>query len=287
VTGIEPSSILAAGRSAVMLAGSLVALAGYFLAAPFGVRARHLVSRALGVFYCRAGGITIAVHGTPDRRRPVLYVSNHLSYLDIVILGTVLSANFVSKAEVVDWPVIGWMSRLNDTIMIDRTVRGMRAQCAMLRTHLEAGHSLILFPEGTSGAGNHLLPFRSSLFDVAAASHEGEAVWVQPVSLAYTRLNGCPVTRWQRPYFAWYGDMPLASHIWRCLGLGRTGVDLVFHESVRLADFPTRKALTQYCERQVDRGVQDALAGRLGAPARPSLPAEPAGEGAMAASGGA
>lgn len=282
-----PSPALALLRSVVMLAGSLVALLGYAVARPFGVRARHLVSRALGVFYCRVGGLAITVHGTPDRRSPVLYVSNHLSYLDIVVLGTVLSANFVSKAEVIDWPVIGWMSRLNDTIMIDRTVRGMRAQCAMLRAHLEAGHSLILFPEGTSGAGNRLLPFRSSLFDVASASHDGEPIRVQPVSLAYTRLNGCPVTRWQRPYFAWYGDMPLGGHIWRCLGLGHAGVDLVFHEPVRLADFPSRKALSRHCEQQVDRGVKDALAGRLGASAPAFRPSTPKRAGAVAASGGA
>ena len=263
---MKPSAALAALRSAVMLAGSMAALLGYLVAQPFGVRARILVSRALGVFYCRAGGLGLTVHGAPDRRRPVLYVCNHLSYLDIIVLGAVVPANFVSKAEVVDWPVIGWMSRLNDTLLIDRQVRGMRAQCASLRRHLEAGNSLILFPEGTSSGGNSMLPFRSSLFDVASASYGGEPIRVQPVSLAYTRLNGCPVTRWQRPYFAWYGDMPLAAHLWCCLGLGRAGVDLVFHEPVRLADFPSRKALASYCEEQVARGVTNALAGRLDPP---------------------
>lgn len=270
---MKPSATLAAFRAALMLFGSLAALVAYVLARPFGTRARLRVSRGLGLFYCRAGGIRITMHGAPDPRRPVLYVANHLSYLDIVVLASVLSANFVSKAEVADWPVIGLMARLNDTLLIDRRVRGMRAQCAMLRRHLEKGYSLILFPEGTSGDGNTMLPFRSSLFDVAAATHDGAPVWVQPVTLAYTRLNGCPVARWQRPYFAWYGEMPLAKHMWCCLGLGRTGVDLIFHEPVRLADFPSRKALASHCEEQVARGVKDALAGRLDRPAALGAPA--------------
>jgi 1-acyl-sn-glycerol-3-phosphate acyltransferase len=271
-----------------MLAGSLAGLFAYVVAWPFGIRARVQVTRGLGVFYCRVGGISVDVHGVVDRRRPVLYVCNHMSYLDIVVIGSVVSANFVSKADVVDWPVIGLMARLNDTILIDRQVRDMRAQCAMLRRHLENGHSVILFPEGTSGDGNGMLPFRSSLFDAAAADHDGAPVRVQPVSLVYTRLNGCPVTRWQRPYFAWYGDMPLAGHLWRCLGLGRTRVDLVFHESVCLIDFPSRKALSAYCERQVAQGVRDALAGypaRLPA-AAPDAPSDAEGALAPPLSGG-
>lgn len=280
---MKPSTVLAFMRAVLMAGGSLTALAAYIVAWPFGVRARGTVTRALGVFYCRAGGFRLTVHGAPDRRDPVLYVCNHLSYLDIIVVGSVVPANFVSKAEVVDWPVIGLMARLNDTVLIDRQVRGMRAQCAALRRHLETGHSLILFPEGTSGGGNRMLPFRSSLFDVADATHNDVPVRVQPVSLAYTRLNGCPVTRWQRPFFAWYGDMPLAEHLWFCLGLGRAGVELIFHEPVQLAEFPSRKALASHCERQVARGVADALAGRLD---RLPAPGAAADRGATAVSAG-
>lgn len=250
-------------RAVVMATGSIVALIAYIVVRPFGVRARVAVSSALGVFYCRVGGIDIAVHGVPDRRRPVLYVSNHMSYLDIVVIGTIVPANFVAKTQVVDWPMIGMMARLNDTLLIDRQVRGMRAQCAMLRGRLEAGNSLILFPEGTSSGGNRMRPFRSSLFDVADAAYDNAPVRVQPVSVAYTRLNGCPVTRWQRPFFAWYGQMPLAGHLWRSLGLGRVGVDIIFHEPVRLEDFPSRKALASHCEQQVSWGVAIARAGHL------------------------
>lgn len=247
-----------------MAVGSLAGIVAFIVAWPFGIRAGALVTRGMGKFYCRAGGIRITIHGLPDARKPVLYVCNHVSYLDIIVIASVLPATFVSKADVVDWPLIGLMARLNDTILIDRKARGARAQCATLRRHLQSGHSLILFPEGTSGDGNRMLPFRSSLFDVAAATHDNAPIWVQPMSLAYTRLNGCPVARWQRPYFAWYGDMPLAGHLWRVLGLGRTGVDLIFHAPVRLADFPSRKALASHCEREVARGVATALAGRTG-----------------------
>jgi 1-acyl-sn-glycerol-3-phosphate acyltransferase len=124
---------------------------------------------------------------------------------------------------------------------------------------LAAGDALILFPEGTSGDGNRVLPFKSALF--AAAQH-GEGVpqvVIQPVSLAYTRLDGMPIGRLYRPFFAWYGSVELAPHLWSMVGLGTVEVVVEFHPPTFLQDCGSRKALANYCHARVAGGVAGAL----------------------------
>ena len=128
---------------------------------------------------------------------------------------------------------------------------------------LEAGENLILFPEGTSSDGNAVLPFKSALFSVAQVEPHGQPLLVQPVSLAYTLLDGMPIGRALRPYFAWYGDMMLAPHFWEVAGLGRATVDVVFHPPVSIQEYGSRKALADHCQAVVARGVSAANAGRL------------------------
>lgn len=205
-----------------------------------------------------------------ETRAPVLYVANHASYIDIIVLGGVIEASFVAKSEVAGWPGFGFLSRVARTVFVDRRRGGTGRERDLLRARLEAGESLILFPEGTSNDGNRVLPFKSSLFAAAETPVAGEPVRVQPVSVAYTRLDGIPMGRALRPFYAWYGDMTLAGHLLRFLGLGRATVEVVFHRPVTLADFKDRKALSNHCHDVVAHGVVLALAGRWG-----DFPAEP------------
>ncbi len=131
-----------------------------------------------------------------------------------------------------------------------------------MSARLEAGDSLILFPEGTSSDGNRVLPFKSGLFSVAELEPGGRPLTVQPVSIAYTMLDGLPMGRYLRPFFAWYGDMELVSHLWQWAGLGRLTVVVRFHEPVTLAQFGSRKVLSEHCYAVVSRGMSEALAGR-------------------------
>src|SRR3546814_16535447 len=94
---------------------------------------------------------------------------------------------------------------------------------------LEAGDDLVLLPEGTSGDGNRVLAFKSALFSVAERRTQGEPLTVQPVSIAYTRLDGLTLGRYLRPLFAWYGDMELGPHLWHAIGLGRVTRLCEFH----------------------------------------------------------
>jgi 1-acyl-sn-glycerol-3-phosphate acyltransferase len=82
------------------------------------------------------------------------------------------------------------------------------------------------------------------------------------VSLAYTRLDGIPMGRHLRPFFAWYGDMEMFSHLWGIVGVGRATVVLEFHKPVSVRDFADRKALAAHCQAVVAAGVSSAISGR-------------------------
>jgi 1-acyl-sn-glycerol-3-phosphate acyltransferase len=107
-----------------------------------------------------------------------------------------------------------------------------------------------------------VLPFKSALFSAAESAAGDAPVVVQPVSIAYVRLNGVPMGRLYRPFFAWYGDMEMAPHLWTLLGFGIATVSVEFHEPVLASAFPSRKALAAHCRSVIAEGVARALSGR-------------------------
>ncbi len=230
------------------------------------VLARWRARDRLPVWYhrrcCRLLGFRVVRRGKPERDGPVLFVSNHCSYLDITVLGSLVPASFVAKAEIARWPLFGALAKLQRSVFVDRqSFRAVKHRDEMSE-RLEAGDNLILFPEGTSSDGNRVLPFKSSLLSVAELRPGGRPLTVQPVSIAYTLLDGLPMGRYLRPFFAWYGDMDMASHMWQWAGLGRLTVVVRFHEPVTLARFGSRKVLSEYCYAVISRGLSEALAGR-------------------------
>ena len=214
-------------------------------------RAKALFPRFYHRGLCWLIGLRLRVIGRPAGTERVLYVSNHSSWLDILVLGATLEARFVSKSEVGAWPLIGWVARLGRTVFVSRSRGRTGSEAQEMRARMEGGESLILFPEGTTSDGTRVLPFRSSFFAVA-----GAAAQVQPVTLVYDRLGGLPVGRRDRPVFAWYGDMDTASHAWRLLRRSGARVTLVLHEPFAPGDLPDRKAMAA----QVGRAVSDTAA---------------------------
>lgn len=225
------------------------------------------LSRRIPLWYhricCRLLGIRLEVFGRRSRTRPTLFVANHTSYLDISIYGALIPGSFVAKSEVAEWPLFGLLAKLQRSVFVDRRVRSSHLQATALGQRLEAGDSMILFPEGTSDDGNHILPFKSALLSVAEFRAKGEPLTVQPVSLTYSRLDGVPIGRHLRPFYAWYGDMDLFSHAAELLGLGRLTVTVSFHPPVTIDQFRSRKALAQHCYEQIRRSHSDALSGRI------------------------
>lgn len=211
---------------------------------------------------CRALGLRVRKRGRISKVRPTLFVANHASYMDIEVLGALIPGSFVAKSEVKSWPVFGILAQLQRTVFVDRRVRSSVQQRDSLTGRLQAGDNLILFPEGTSNDGNRLRPFKSALFSAAEIRVNDAPLMVQPVTIAYVRLNGTPIGRHMRPYFAWYGDMALADHLWHLAGLGRTEILVEFHEPVTVEALGSRKRLAEHCERVIADALARANSGR-------------------------
>ena len=222
----------------------------------------------------RVLGMHIRVHGSMCTARPVMFVANHTSYLDIPALGAVIPAAFVAKADVAGWPLIGPLARLQGTLFVERNPSRAVEQRDYLGAHLAKGKSMILFPEGTSTIGLSVLPFKSSLFGIIEKIPEDRALTIQPISIACTELDGLPITRACRPFYAWYGDMTFFGHLWSVFKMGRFTVDIVFHAPVERSSFANRKDMAVYCQQQVAHGIEQCVIGReIKAAGVPQLPA--------------
>ncbi len=211
---------------------------------------------------CKILGIRVERRGRQSREHPTLYVCNHVSYFDVIVLGSLIKGCFVAKSEVARWPFFGWLAHLQRSVFVKRHVNHAATQRDQITDRLEQGDDLILFPEGTSSDGNWVLPFKSALFSAAEREPNGKPLVVQPVSITYSRLDGVPMGRYLRPLFAWYGDMELVSHLWQAIGMGFVTVVVEFHKPVTFADFGSRKTLSEHCQREVAAGVAVALSGR-------------------------
>jgi 1-acyl-sn-glycerol-3-phosphate acyltransferase len=260
------NTLASPGRALVRLLGYAGLTAPCLLVQAVALVLRLPLRSSLPVWYHRQSarllGIRVQRRGRPCRKHPTLFIANHVSYFDIMVMGSLVKASFVAKSEIADWPFFGLLAKLQRSVFVDRRPSGARTHRDEMMARLEAGDDLILFPEGTSGPGNGVLPFKSALFAVAEPRPHGEPITVQPVSITYTLLDGMPMGRAFRPFFAWYGDMDLPPHLWHALGLGRLTVQVQFHRSVTIDDFPSRKALSNHCHRVIGEGVASALAGR-------------------------
>jgi len=168
---------------------------------------RHLRLR----FYrgaLRILGIRIRVYHQLSPRRPLFVVANHVSYLDVFILGALIPAVFVSKQEVRDWPVVGWMAWLQRTIFIARSRSRAYDELGLLGDALENGFNIIMFPEGTSTDGTIVLPFKSALFEAPRRAN----AYTQPVSLIYRERHGGVLSDKDRQFYTWGTDAPFFNH---------------------------------------------------------------------------
>jgi lyso-ornithine lipid O-acyltransferase len=200
-----------------------------------------------------------------------------------VVLDTLLAGSFVTKAEVAGWPVFGLLAKLQRSVFIERRPQRTATQRDAMRERIAVGDSLILFAEGTSSDGLRLRPFKSSFLALAEQpGPDGRPLTVQPVTVAYARLNGLPVGRRSMPVFAWVGDEDLAPHLWRFLKAGPGEAVVVFHPPVTLEQFGSRKALTRHCERVVAAGLSAVNSGRRTGPKPASAVGAPTPQPALA-----
>lgn len=239
---------------------TVLLLGPYVVVGVFGRRRRRSVARIWFAAVQSLAGIEVRVVGRPRLDRSTLYVANHVSYLDIIVLGRLLDGLFVAKSEISNWPAIGWLARLCGTIFVRRSVECAREQCDRITSIIDGGSNVILFPEGTSGLGDKILPLKSSLFEVPYRVTPARDLHVQPVTIAYLEADGAKCrTRRERSLVAWYGRMTLAPHLWRFLTLKGAVVELHFAEPLKPKDFAWRRDLAKACGDRLSSGLSRAF----------------------------
>jgi 1-acyl-sn-glycerol-3-phosphate acyltransferase len=209
-------------------------------------------------------GLVLHVRGTP-RPGATLLLANHVSWLDIAALHAVApQARFVAKADVLAWPLLGWMIQAAGTLFIQRE----RKRDALRVLHqvagaLQAGETVAVFPEGTTGDGRALLPFHANLLQAAIAT----GTPVQGVALRYA-----DATHRFSPAVEFLGPTTLLQSVWRILraqGLV-VHVDLLAPQAARHAD---RRALAEYMRTQIQAQLHDTPTPGSGPDAAARVPA--------------
>jgi 1-acyl-sn-glycerol-3-phosphate acyltransferase len=209
--------------TAVRAAGRLLRLVGHLLRGLHTLRTRFPGAteaqrqadiQAWSQQALRILGVHLQVLGEPPVAGPLLVVSNHISWLDIVALNAARPCRFVSKADVKHWPVVGRLVAGSGTLFIEREKRrdALRVVHHMAE-RLRAGDVLAVFPEGTTGDGQGVLPFHANLLQAALAADSA----IQPVGLAYLHGQGQGLqgeaARHNAPTYI--GDTTLVASIWR------------------------------------------------------------------------
>jgi 1-acyl-sn-glycerol-3-phosphate acyltransferase len=269
----------AARRGVTILALTLPSMVIQAICLALPGRAKVVFPRLFWGLFARTLGLDVRVVGelaSKHSSRPIIFVSNHSSWIDIPVVGGVLPGPFVAKDDIEGWPVVRTIARLGRTVFVSRQRGSTARERDAMQAVLARGDNLILFPEGTSSDGSRVLPFRSSFFALAAGkgvANPSQRPLIQPVSVVYDRLNGLPAGRSSRPVFAWYGDMDIASHFWRMTQHLDMRVTVLLHVPLDPATFSDRKSLSQAVWRTVADGASMLRQNR---PARP-LSVEQAG----------
>ena len=222
--------------------------------ARLGVRTPVYFHRIL----CLGLGIKVRRHGTFSSAPKQLIVANHISGLDMPVLGSLGPLSFVSKKEI-DNPqepprvrLRRELVALQDVVYIDRRRRfGAPAVNARMVEVMRTGAPVVLFAEAAMGDGNRLQRLRSSHFEAArlaaCSDNEGASV-IQPVYLHYSSIAGLPTTRWQRPRIAWYGEMPFLPHFLQYARSGGVTCDVYCGAPIRVLPDMDRKSATRLTE---------------------------------------
>ena len=202
-------------------------------------------------------GLRVTVIGRPVTGRPTLLLANHISWTDIIAIGSQADVSFVAKSSVRSWFFVGFMASLQNTIYVDYTRRrDTHRTNKEMASRLARNGSVLLFPEGHRDLGTHVQPFRSALVGAAqAAMTEGGArnVAIQPVTIAYTRLQGLPVSRTERSSISGITAKSFREVLRELLGSDVKDVTIAFGTPMPLTEGTDRKVVTKAAENEVRR----------------------------------
>ena len=188
----------------------------------------------------------------------VLYIANHVSWFDIICLGTLLNARFIAKKEVSQMGIFGFLAKLSNTFFIDNESKNKIIEYNLLiKKKLMSGENFIIFPEGTTSDGNGIRDFKSSMLECVFGNEK--QISIQPISICYSKLNNIPMGIYLRRNIAWVGDTSMLEAMANFLKSGSITVDIIFHQLLTTDNFKNRKELAAYCEKQILGGINQKL----------------------------
>lgn len=231
-----------------------------------GPRPRQWLIRHWSRVLMACCGVKIRCRGQPKREGAVLWVANHVSWVDIFVMDSVRAVSFIAKSDIRKWPLIGWLVAGAGTLFIERGRRhAVRAVGHQMSARFARGEAVGLFPEGTTSPGTDVAPFHASLFEPALRA----GVDVQPVALLFLH-RGRRTTR-----YAFVGEQTLVHNIWNLLTVTDTVVELVFCPVTSAAECEQlgRARVAQRSERM----IREVVAAQPKEPP-PSAAAAPVGE---------
>jgi 1-acyl-sn-glycerol-3-phosphate acyltransferase len=276
-------SLTTASRLVVLGAAYALLVGPQLLALRFSWPIRDRIPLAFHRLFLRLFNVRVVERGRrPGLAEATLVLANHVSWLDIPVIASLHSVSFVARSDVAGWPAVGLLARLQRSVFIDRRRRSATAETnAEIAHRLARGEAIVLFAEGTTSDGNRVLPFRSSLVGAARAAladPEVAHIHLQPLAITYTRRNGLPITRRERPHICWYGDMDLVPHLALFAREGPLDAVVTWGEPTRFAG--NRKQAAAAAEATVRDAIRQLRAGPAPGPrATPEDPDRPCGGG--------
>ncbi len=204
--------------------------------------------------YCRIGiavlGFRLMVSGLEKvKAGSSLVVSNHVSYTDIFLISSLCPSLFITSVEVQRTFFLGAITTLGGSIFVERRSRTRLADdIDKTANAIQSGQRVVLFPEGTTGNGDVILPFKASLFAVA----EKGDVAVQPVCIKYSRINGEKIDKTNRDRLYYYGEIEFFPHFFMLPFIGSVEVELTFLDPVPQGSGLSRKDISKLCRERIN-----------------------------------
>ena len=216
-----------------------------------------LIRKSWSVLILRLFGLKLKVIGKQSYNSTI-FVSNHISWTDILVIQSVLDIIFVAKSDVKKMPGLGFLAGIANTVFIDRNPQKISKDSLILKKKIEKGELICFFPEGTSTDGLRVLKFKSGFFQLLFDGIYNQNKYikkVQPLSIYYKVHN----KNLSKDFYGWWGSMSIISHITKILCLSSGSVELKFHDSLNSEEFNDRKEIALAPENTIAKYISFQL----------------------------
>ena len=183
-----------------------------------------------------------------DSRKGRLIVANHVTYLDILVISSLVPSIFITSVELGGLALLGTLARLGGSMFVERRKRGgLKQEIEVITACLNGGATVVLFPEGTTSNGEQVHSFKVSLFDAAIRSGAD----VLPVCIRYTRVDGGPLTHENRDSVFYYGGMTFGGHVPRLIALRSIEVEVLPQKLIHAHHTSDRKEIAREAHEEI------------------------------------